>query len=60
MRKIFGTLFILGIVMLLGGSLLLCFEALSFLLPLAITIMSVGGTCAYFGGMLWLMKDFFK
>lgn len=55
MRKIFSTFFILGIIMLLGGSLLLCFEALSFLLPFAITVMSVGGGCVFLGGMLWVM-----
>lgn len=54
MRKIFGTLFILGIIMLLGGSLLLCFEAVSFLLPFTITVMGIGGGFVFLGGILWL------
>ena len=60
MRKIFGTLFILGIIMLLGGSLLLCFEALSFLLPFNITLMSIGGGCVWFGGMFWLFTPYLE
>lgn len=60
MRKIFGILFILGIIMLLGGSLLFCFEALSFLQPFAITTMSIGGGCVWFGGMLWLFAPYWE
>ena len=60
MRKIFGTLFILGIVGLLGGSFLLCFEALSFLLPFAITVMSISGGCIFFGGMFWLFAPYLE
>lgn len=60
MRKIFGTLFILGIIMLLGGSLLLCFEALAFLLPFSITIMSTGGGFMLIFGMLWLFAPYLE
>lgn len=58
--NIFCKCIIAGVIGLLLGSLLLCFETTAFLFPFAVTWMSISGTVIVACSVLWLFDESYK